>query len=55
MIVTFGRRDGVSSLPFAQLPASFIARKTKARNMFVDEYRMAVRLSTESFNAPFER
>ena len=55
MIVTFGRRDGVSSLPLNQFRASFIARRMEAESMFVDEFRKAVGLSTESLNAPFER
>ena len=55
MIVTLGRRDGQSFPPFSQFRASFIAREMKAKTMFVDKYRKAVRLYTESFNAPFER
>ena len=45
MVVTLGRRDGLSSLPFGQFRASFIARKMKAENMFVSKYRKAVGLA----------
>ena len=44
MIVTLGRRDGLSSLPFGQFRASFIARKMKAEHMFVNSSRKAVGL-----------
>lgn len=45
MIVTLGRRDGLSSLPFGQIRASFVARKMKAQNMFVSKYRQLVGLA----------
>lgn len=44
MIVTLGRRDGLTSLPLGQFRASFLARKIKAENMFVSQYRKAVGL-----------
>lgn len=54
MIVTLGRRDGLSSFPFGQFRAPFIARKMKSENMFVDKYRKAVGLSTNPVAATFE-
>ncbi|BCM24313.1 NAD(P)/FAD-dependent oxidoreductase [Methyloradius palustris] len=39
MILTLGRNDGLSSLPFGQLRFSFIARNMKSQNMFVGKYR----------------
>ncbi|HJV02740.1 MAG TPA: FAD-dependent oxidoreductase [Burkholderiaceae bacterium] len=44
MIVTLGRRDGLTSLPFGQFRAAFIARKIKSANMFVNQYRKDVGL-----------
>ena len=44
MIVTLGRRDGLSSLPFGQLRFSFIARQIKARDMLVGMSRKSVGL-----------
>ena len=35
MIVTLGRNDGLTSLPFGQFRAGFLARKIKARDMLV--------------------
>ncbi|MET3762232.1 FAD-dependent oxidoreductase [Sphingomonas sp. UYEF23] len=45
MVVTLGRRDGLSSLPFGQFRASFIARHMKSKNMFVSKYRKDVGLT----------
>ena len=45
MIVTLGRRDGLTSFPFGQFRASFLARKMKSENMFVAKYRKAVGLT----------
>lgn len=42
MIVTLGRKDGLSSLPFGQFRASFIARKIKSQDMLVGMMRKAV-------------
>ncbi len=42
MIVTLGRKDGLTSLPFGQLRLSFIARKIKAADMLVGMMRKAV-------------
>lgn len=42
MIVTLGRRDGLTSLPFGQLRAPFIARQLKAKDMLVGLYRRGV-------------
>lgn len=45
MIVTLGRKDGLTSFPFGQFRASFIARNMKSQNMFVDKYRKDVGLT----------
>ena len=45
MVVTLGRRDGLTSLPFGQFRAPFMARNMKSENMFVAKYRKAVGLS----------
>jgi NADH dehydrogenase FAD-containing subunit len=45
MIVTLGRRDGLTSLPFGQFRLSMLARKMKAEHMFVPKYRKQVGLS----------
>ena len=45
MVVTLGRRDGLTSLPFGQFRAAFIARKMKSENMFVAQSRKAVGLA----------
>ena len=42
MIVTLGRNDGLTSLPFGQFRASFLARKIKARDMLVGMSRKAI-------------
>ena len=42
MIVTLGRKDGLTSLPFGQFRAAFLARKIKARDMLVGTSRKAV-------------
>lgn len=42
MIVTLGRGGGLTSLPFGQFRADFIARKIKSENMFVHQYRKDV-------------
>ncbi|WP_375540031.1 FAD-dependent oxidoreductase [Rugamonas brunnea] len=44
MIVTLGRRGGLTSLPFGQFRADFLARKIKSENMFVNQYRKDVGL-----------
>lgn len=44
MVVTLGRKDGLTSLPFGQFRASFFARKIKARDMLVGMSRKAVGL-----------
>jgi len=44
MIVTLGRRGGLSSLPFGQFRAPFIAREIKAKDMLVGLYRKGVGL-----------
>lgn len=46
MIVTLGRADGLSSLPFGQFRFSGIARNLKARDMLVGRYRKGVGLPT---------
>jgi NADH dehydrogenase FAD-containing subunit len=48
MIVTLGRDDGLSSFPFGQFRASFIARKMKSENMFVNASRKSVGLATST-------
>jgi len=45
MVVTLGRRDGLTSLPFGQFRLPFIARKMKSENMFVAKYRQMVGLT----------
>jgi NADH dehydrogenase FAD-containing subunit len=42
MVVTLGRTDGLTSLPFGQFRASFLARKIKSRDMLVGMSRKAV-------------
>ncbi|QIZ50518.1 hypothetical protein DWG24_06835 [Dickeya zeae] len=44
MIVSLGRHDGLSSLPFGQFRASFFARKIKSHDMLVGMSRKAVGL-----------
>ncbi|ATZ95222.1 NAD(P)/FAD-dependent oxidoreductase [Dickeya fangzhongdai] len=44
MVVTLGRNDGLTSLPFGQFRAPFFARKIKARDMLVGMSRKAVGL-----------
>ncbi|WOA52536.1 NAD(P)/FAD-dependent oxidoreductase [Dickeya solani] len=44
MIVTLGRNDGLTSLPFGQFRAPFLARKIKSRDMLVGLSRKAVGL-----------
>lgn len=44
MVVTLGRNDGLTSLPFGQFRAGFFARKIKARDMLVGMSRKAVGL-----------
>ncbi|MCI4184662.1 FAD-dependent oxidoreductase [Dickeya dianthicola] len=44
MIVSLGRLDGLSSLPFGQFRASFFARKIKSHDMLVGMSRKAVGL-----------
>lgn len=45
MVVTLGRRDGLTSLPFGQFRMPIIARKMKSENMFVSKYRQMVGLT----------
>lgn len=45
MIVSLGRNAGLSSLPFGQFRASFIARKIKARDMLVGMMRKQIGLT----------
>jgi NADH dehydrogenase FAD-containing subunit len=45
MVLTLGRDDGLTSLPFGQFRASFIARKFKSRDMLVGMYRKAIGLA----------
>jgi len=45
MVLTLGRRDGLTSLPFGQFRASFMARKIKSRDMLVGMSRKAVGLT----------
>jgi hypothetical protein len=42
MIVTLGRKDGLTSLPFGQFRTSFMARTIKSRDMLVGMSRKAV-------------
>ena len=42
MVVSLGRDDGLTSLPFGQFRASFLARKIKSRDMLVGMSRKAV-------------
>lgn len=44
MIVSLGRSDGLTSLPFGQFRASFLARKIKSQDMLVGMSRKAVGL-----------
>lgn len=44
MIVSLGRSDGLTSLPFGQFRASFLARKIKSRDMLVGMSRKALGL-----------
>ncbi|UAY95174.1 FAD-dependent oxidoreductase [Dickeya dadantii] len=44
MIVTLGRNDGLTSLPFGQFRAPFLARKIKSHDMLVGLSRKAVGL-----------
>lgn len=44
MVVTLGRTDGLTSLPFGQFRASFMARAIKSKDMFVPKYRKMVGL-----------
>ncbi|HCI9590169.1 TPA: FAD-dependent oxidoreductase [Klebsiella variicola] len=44
MIISLGRLDGLSSLPFGQFRASFFARKIKSHDMLVGMSRKAVGL-----------
>ena len=46
MIVTLGRTDGLTSLPFGQFRAGFLARKIKSRDMLVGMSRKALGLPT---------
>lgn len=45
MLVTLGRKDGLTSLPFGQFRASFLARNIKAKDMLVGKFRKALSLS----------
>lgn len=42
MVVTLGRHDGLTSLPFGEFRAGFLARKIKSRDMLVGMSRKAV-------------
>ena len=42
MVVTFGRRGGLTSLPFGQFRASFLARAIKSKDMLVGRLRKGV-------------
>ncbi|MBX5204054.1 FAD-dependent oxidoreductase [Rhizobium sp. NZLR1] len=44
MVVTLGRTDGLTSLPFGQFRASFLAKKIKAHDMLVGMSRKALGL-----------
>lgn len=44
MIVTLGRRGGLTSMPFGQFRASFLARAIKSKDMLVGPLRRAVGL-----------
>jgi len=44
MIVSLGRSDGLTSLPFGQFRASFLARKIKSHDMLVGMSRKALGL-----------
>ena len=35
IVITLGRKDGLTSLPFGQFRASFLARNIKTRDMLV--------------------
>jgi NADH dehydrogenase FAD-containing subunit len=45
MIVSFGRTGGLSSLPFGQFRANFLARSIKSKDMFVGQVRKGVGLT----------
>lgn len=44
MIVTFGRRGGITALPFGQFQAAFLARAIKSKDMLVGRVRKGVGL-----------
>ncbi|MCU1082915.1 hypothetical protein [Stenotrophomonas maltophilia] len=45
MIVSLGRKDGLTSLPFGQFRAPFMARKIKSHDMLVGMSKKALKLS----------
>ena len=48
MIVTLGRNDGLTSLPFGQFRAAFLARQIKSRDMLVKMMRKGVGLTMQA-------